>query len=91
MSQNNYVQRQLKTIGKKIGVPDLNFRMMRTSYATHVATYRDKPKDLQTELRHADALFSIKVYQKAIPESTRKMQDGFHTALRAEQGPQRYP
>jgi integrase len=88
ISQNNYVQRQLKTLGKKIGVPDLNFRMMRTSYATHVATHSDNPKDLQTALRHEDPLFSMKVYRKPIPESTRKMQHGFHTALRAEQGRQ---
>jgi integrase len=88
MSQNNYVQRQLKTLGRKIGVPDLNFRMMRTSYATHVATFSDNPKDLQTALRHEDPVFSMKVYRKPIPDSTRKMQDGFHTALRAEQGRQ---
>jgi integrase len=82
MSQNNYVQRQLKTIGRKIGVPDLDVRMMRTAYASYAAPFGDTPKDLQRALRHETATFSVKVYQKAIPKTTRRMQHNYESDLR---------
>ena len=69
MSQNNYVRRQMKTIGKKIGVPGMDFRMLRRTFATHFKKHGD-PKDLQSAMRHADVTMSLEVYQQEIPEET---------------------
>jgi integrase len=82
MSQNNYVQRQLKAIGKKIGVADLNFRMQRTGYGSHAAQFGKTPKDLQRNLRHASAVFSQTVYQKPLSQTVVAMQDGYHDLIR---------
>lgn len=69
MSQNNYVRRQLKTLGKKIGAPGLDFRTLRRSFATYCRKHGD-PKDLQSAMRHSDVRMSLEVYTQDLPEQT---------------------
>ncbi len=80
MSQNNYVRRQLKTIGKAIGVPALDFRMLRRTFSTHFKKHGD-PKDLQSVLRHAGASMAQEVYQQEIPEETANAVNSFDREL----------
>jgi integrase len=81
ISQNNYVKRQLNTIGKQIGYPDLDFRQRRTAYSSYAAEQGTTPKDLQRALGHSSPEFSQRVYQKPLPETLIKMQEGYHKKM----------
>jgi integrase len=82
MSRNNYVRRQLKSIGKAIGVRRLDFRMLRRTFSTHFKRHGD-PKDLQSVLRHSAAIMSIEVYQQEVPAETLKAGESFGREIMA--------
>jgi integrase len=68
MSQDNYLDRNLKVLGAKAGIPDLNFQVLRRTCATHFQKY-GRVKDAQALLRHRDASVTLRHYQKTLNES----------------------
>ena len=72
MSYNTYLKKVLQPIAEGVGVPGLTFQSLRRTFAT-LAQKHGLPKDLQTQIRHADPAMTLRVYAKQIPESVAAM------------------
>jgi len=68
---HNYLRRHLKPLAEKLGVPGLTFQSLRRSFATLIQG-KATPKDVQTQMRHKDALMALNVYTQPIPESVKR-------------------
>jgi integrase len=58
-------------VAKKLGIPAVNFQILRCTFATHAQG--GNLKDVSTHLRHAKVGTRADVYVQAIPESVRKL------------------
>lgn len=65
---SNYLDRTLRPLGIKAGVPDINFAMLRRTCATY---FRENLKGAQRQLRHKTPLVTAKHYQQSIPAEHR--------------------
>jgi integrase len=68
MRHENYLDRRLQVIGRKAGINDLNFQVLRRTTATQFQRH-GKVKDAQALLRHATADTTLKHYQKTLDSS----------------------
>jgi integrase len=80
MSYNTYLKKVLQPIAAGVGVPDLTFQSLRRTFAT-LAQKHGLPKDLQTQIRHADPAMTLRVYAKQIPESVAAMVEALDEEL----------
>jgi hypothetical protein len=65
---------------KKLGLPKLNFQVMRRTMATQ-AQSMGSVKDIQAHLRHAKADTTANEYMQELPESVKKMVGSVYTML----------
>lgn len=72
MNANNYRNRVLKPIAEKLGIPKLNFQILRRTMATH-AQSMGSVKDIQAHLRHSKADTTANEYMQEKPESVKTM------------------
>jgi integrase len=75
MRDNNILVRHIKPIARKMGMPFVNWRCLRTSYATWLKMAGADVKDAQALMRHSRASTTLDIYQQFIPESERKVVD----------------
>jgi integrase len=75
MRDNNILTRHIKPIARKMGLPFVNWRCLRTSYATWLKLAGADVKDAQSLMRHSRASTTLDIYQQFIPESERKVVD----------------
>ena len=75
MRDNNILVRHIKPAGRKIGLPFVNWRCLRTSYATWLKLGGADIKDAQGLLRHSRASTTLDIYQQFVPESQRRVVD----------------
>ena len=68
MDGHNYLQRFLRPVAEKLGIPGLTFQALRRTFATLVQ-HKGSAKDVQTQLRHADAATTLGLYMQSIPDS----------------------
>lgn len=73
---NNILVRYLKPAGRRLGMPWLNWRCLRTSHATWLKLAGADIKDAQAQLRHSRASTTLDIYQQFVPESQRRVVDG---------------
>lgn len=64
----NYLNRFLKPLGEKLGIPGITYQVFRRSFSTHFQRH-GTIKDTQTQMRHADPSTTLGVYTQTIPES----------------------
>jgi integrase len=76
MRDNNILVRHIKPAGRQVGLPFVNWRCLRTSYATWLKEKRADPKDAQALMRHSRIQTTLEIYQQHIPESQRRVVDG---------------
>lgn len=76
MRDNNILKRHIKPAGKKLGLDFVNWRCLRTSYATWLKEDKADVKDAQKLMRHSRASTTLDVYQQFTPESQRKVVNG---------------
>lgn len=76
---NNILTRFLKPAGRKLGIPWLNWRSLRTSHATWLKIARADVKDAQAQMRHSRASTTLDIYQQFVPESQRKVVERLST------------
>lgn len=76
MRDNNILNRHIKPAARKIGLGFVNWRCLRTSYATWLKEDKADVKDAQKLMRHSRASTTLDIYQQFIPESQRKVVDG---------------
>ncbi|HVR23922.1 MAG TPA: tyrosine-type recombinase/integrase [Candidatus Polarisedimenticolia bacterium] len=72
MRDNNILTRFIKPAGRKLGLGFVNWRCLRTSYATWMADAGANPKDVQGQMRHSRMGTTMDIYAQFVPESQRK-------------------
>jgi integrase len=72
MRDGNILRRHLKPAGKAIGIPWINWRVLRTSYATWLGESGASVKDVMAQMRHARIATTMEVYVQPVPESQRR-------------------
>jgi integrase len=68
MDTGNYRNRILTPLAERLGLPKLNFQVLRRTMAT-LAQKKGSVKDIQAHLRHAKADTTANVYMQELPES----------------------
>ena len=72
MDTDNYRFRVLKPPAEELGIPKLNFQILRRTMATQ-AQSMGSVKDIQAHLRHSRPDTTAHEYMQALPESVRAM------------------
>lgn len=72
MRDNNILVRFIKPAGRALGISWVNWRCLRTSYATWLKLAGADVKDAQGLLRHSRASTTLDFYQQFVPESERR-------------------
>ena len=72
MDTANYRYRVLKPLAEELGIPRLNFQILRRTMATQ-AQNMGSVKDIQAHLRHAKADTTANEYMQELPESVQQM------------------
>ncbi len=75
MRDNNILKRHIKPAARKLGLDFVNWRCLRTSYATWLKVAKADVKDAQKLMRHSRVTTTLEIYQQFIPESQRKVVD----------------
>jgi len=75
MRDNNILTRFIKPAGKKLGIDFVNWRCLRTSYATWMIEAGANPKDVQGQMRHSRIATTMDIYAQFVPESQRRAVD----------------
>jgi integrase len=72
MDTSNYRSRILKPLADELGIPKLNFQVLRRTMATR-AQNLGSVKDIQSHLRHSRADTTANEYMQELPESVQQM------------------
>ena len=72
MRDNNILVRHIKPAGGRIGLPWVNWQVLRRSFATWLKLSGADVKDAQGLMRHSRASTTLDVYQQFVPESERR-------------------
>jgi integrase len=76
MHDNNILARHLKPAARKLGMPWINWQVLRRSFATWLKMKGADVKDAQALMRHSRASTTLDIYQQFVPESQRRVVDG---------------
>jgi integrase len=79
---DNYRARVLKKLAEKLGLPKLNFQVLRRTVAT-LAQTKGGVKDVQGILGHSKADTTVNVYMQEIEESVKQTQEAIYSELTA--------
>jgi integrase len=69
MRDNNILVRHIKPAARKIGIPWVNWQVLRRSYATWLRMVGTDPRDRQSLMRHSRFTTTAEVYEQDLPES----------------------
>jgi integrase len=69
MRDNNILVRHIKPAGKKIGIPWVNWLVLRRSYSTWLRMVGTDPRDRQSLMRHSRFTTTAEIYEQDLPES----------------------
>ena len=72
MHDNNILVRFIKPAARELGIGFVNWRCLRTSYATWLIEAGANPKDVQGQMRHSRIATTMDVYAQFVPESQRR-------------------
>lgn len=75
MRDNNVLVRHIKPAAKALGIPWVNWQVLRRSFATWLKLAGADVKDAQALMRHSRASTTLDIYQQFVPESQRKVVD----------------
>jgi integrase len=75
MRDNNILRRFLKPAARAIGLPWVNWQVLRRSHATWLKMAGADVKDAQAQMRHAHASTTQDIYQQFVPESQQRAVD----------------
>jgi integrase len=81
MSPKNYLNRVLKPISARAGVPGVTFQALRRTCSTH---FRGDVKSSQAQLRHATPMLDAKEYMQVLTEDHRRAVEALWTQLRTD-------
>jgi integrase len=87
MDATNYRNRVLQPLADSLGIPKLNFQVIRRTIATR-AQGLGSVKDIQSHLRHSRADTTANEYMQELPESVQQMVGTVYAMLTATKTPQ---
>lgn len=64
--------RFIKPGARKLGIDFVNWRSLRTSYATWLIEAGANPKDVQGQMRHSRIATTMDIYAQFVPESQQR-------------------
>lgn len=70
---NNILSRFIKPAARRLGLPRVNWRCLRTSHATWLKLTGADVKDAQAQMRHSRASTILDIYQQFVPESQKRV------------------
>jgi integrase len=76
LRDNNILVRFIKPAGRKLSLPWLNWRSLRTSHATWLKMAGADVKDAQAQMRHSRSSTTLDIYQQFVPESQKRAVEG---------------
>ena len=88
MDTGNYRNRVLNPLAEKLGIPKLNFQILRRTMATR-AQKMGSVKDIQAHLRHAKADTTANEYMQELPESVKQMVGSVYAMLSTQHEPRK--
>ncbi len=84
----NYRSRILRPLAEELGIPKLNFQVLRRTMATR-AQNLGSVKDIQSHLRHSRADTTANEYMQELPESVQQMVGSVYQMLTTAAAQQR--
>jgi len=76
MRDNNILSRHIKPAAETLGIPWVNWLVLRRSFGTWLVKYvKADIKDAQAQMRHSRASTTLDWYAQFVPESQRKVAD----------------
>ena len=68
----NVLKRHLQPAARKLGLPFVNWRCLRTSHATGLVQAGADPKSVQGRMRHSRVSTTMEIYAQIVPSSQRR-------------------
>lgn len=72
MNDQNILKRHLQPAARKLGLPFVNWRCLRTSHATWLVQAGADPKSVQGQMRHSRISTTMDIYAQIVPEAQRR-------------------
>jgi integrase len=72
MNDQNILKRHLQSATRKLGLPFVNWRCLRTSHATWLVQSGADPKSVQGQMRHSRISTTMDIYAQIVPASQRR-------------------
>jgi integrase len=72
MNDQNVLKRHIQPAARKLGLPFVNWRCLRTSHATWLVQAGADPKSVQGQMRHSRISTTMDIYAQIIPVSQRR-------------------
>jgi integrase len=72
MNDQNILKRHIQPAARKLGLPFVNWRCLRTSHATWLVQAGADPKSVQGQMRHSRISTTMEIYAQIVPTSQRK-------------------
>jgi integrase len=72
MNDQNILKRHIQPAARKLGLPFVNWRCLRTSHATWLVQAGADPKSVQAQLRHSRIQTTLDVYAQSVPIAQRR-------------------
>jgi len=71
MNDQNILKRHLQPAARKLGLPFVNWRCLRTSHATWLVQAGADPKSVQGQMRHSRVTTTLDIYAQTVPQAQR--------------------
>jgi integrase len=72
MNDQNILKRHIQPAARKVGLPFVNWRCLRTSHATWLVQAGADPKSVQGQMRHSRIQTTMDVYAQIVPAAQRR-------------------
>jgi site-specific recombinase XerD len=72
MRDGNVLKRFIKPAASRLGITFVNWRCLRTSYATWLVQSGADPKSVQGQMRHTRISTTMDIYAQVVPEAQRR-------------------
>jgi site-specific recombinase XerD len=72
MNDQNILKRHIQPAARKMGLPFVNWRCLRTSHATWLVQAGADPKSVQGQMRHSRISTTMDIYAQIVPTAQRR-------------------
>lgn len=72
MSDHNILSRHIKPAARRLGLPWVNWQVLRRSYGTWMVEAGADPKAVQAQMRHSRIATTMDIYAQFVPEAQKR-------------------